>query len=114
MANARSSKGSNDSKDNKSEKVEEVTTAAIMTARCAAIRPRLMKLRPTSSSTALVPFSVALICRESRVLWQNLHHAAGLVERRFTRKKHSPNMKIVNSASAAMEAGSGNTVGLSG
>ena len=33
----------------------------IMTARWAAIRPRLIRLCPTSSSTALVPFSVALI-----------------------------------------------------
>ena len=52
--------------------------------------------------------------RENSVLRQNLHYAAGLVVRRFTRKKHNPNMKSVNRASAAIEAGSDKTVGLSG
>src|SRR5580692_10064821 len=51
---------------------------------------------------------------ETSELRRNLHHAAGLVVRRFTRKKHSPNMKIVNRVSMPIEAGSGNTVGLSG
>src|ERR1700677_4906764 len=52
--------------------------------------------------------------RESSILRQNLHYAAGLVVRPFTRKKHSPNRKRVNAVSMALEAGSGDTVGLSG
>src|SRR5215471_9608731 len=37
------------------------TSAVIITARWAALRPRTIRPRPTSSKTALVPFSVALM-----------------------------------------------------
>ena len=36
------------------------TTAAIMHARCAAILPRMIRMRPMNSSTALVPFKLAI------------------------------------------------------
>jgi hypothetical protein len=73
-----------------------------------------MKPCPTHKQHGDGSIQVGIDHWEDRVLRRNLHHAVGLVERRFTRKKHNPNMKIVNRASAAIEAGNDSTVGLSG
>src|SRR6266852_1316291 len=52
--------------------------------------------------------------RKDSVLCWVLHHAAGLVVRRFTIRKASPNMKSENSTSVAIEATSENSPWLAG
>ena len=52
--------------------------------------------------------------REDGVICRTLHHAAGLVVRRFTITNAKLNIKSENKTSVAMEAGSGNTAGLAG
>ena len=78
-----------------------------------------MKPRPTSNSTALVPFKVAFIAGNiaycaGTICMSLSDQAAGFVVRRFTITNASPNMTNVKRTSVASEAESGKTSGLAG
>ena len=87
----------------------EVHKAVVITTRCAATLPRLIKLCPTSSNTALVPFSEALIT--GKIAYSlAMAQAAGLVVRRLTIKNDRPNMAAAKRSKVAMDEASGNAV----
>ena len=94
------------------------TSAASMKLRCAIIFPALHKLVADKKQDRAGAVERRINHWKDGVFpergWREQDHAAGLVVRRFTITKHSPNINNVNNSSVASEFGSEKVVGLAG